>query len=220
MGEHPIMFRPEMVRAYQEGRKIQTRRPIKIGDIAPSELHGWKPSPSEGNVWRCYRTPRGPGGGVPSTYYWRCPYGQPGDVLRLKEALVRRRIVDVAGQPEVVCYEADNTFAYWDPDQGPVLWRWKRDRLPAMFMPTWACRYRPLLTSVRVERVQKISRADFFAEGGTRGRDNPCREHGYKIGGWWNPILYKSAFGALWDSIHGCGAWDRNDCVWVLGMGQ
>ncbi len=61
------------------------------------------------------------------------------------------------------------------------------------------------ITDVRVERLQEISMDDCFAEGITETRDS-------------NDTLIFTPFDnfkTLWDSIHGPGAWDRNDWVWV-----
>lgn len=30
--------------------------------------------------------------------------------------------------------------------------------------------------------------------------------------------MYRGAFVHLWNSIHGPGAWERNDWVWVVGF--
>ena len=50
------------------------------------------------------------------------------------------------------------------------------------------------IEAVRVERVQGISEEDVRAEG----------------------VSGMAAFIELWDSIHGPGAWERNEWVWVL----
>jgi len=52
---------------------------------------------------------------------------------------------------------------------------------------------------VRVERVQEISAVDVTALGYNR-KDGVLR----------------SQYRTTWNSIHGDGAWERNDWVWVI----
>lgn len=73
-------------------------------------------------------------------------------------------------------------------------------RRPGMFMFEWAARSVVEITELRIQRVQEISWADAKAEGCARAK-YPVR-----------------AFADLWDSpsIHGPGAWERND--WVVAV--
>lgn len=77
-------------------------------------------------------------------------------------------------------------------------------RRPGMFMPQWAARSFVRITAVRAERVQAISIDDARAEGILRTH---CPD--------WHAV---ADFRALWDSpsIHGAGAWERNDWVWPV----
>jgi hypothetical protein len=72
-----------------------------------------------------------------------------------------------------------------------------------IFMPRWASRIALSVTAARVQRVQDISEADAMAEGAQPVFVPPdC-----------GSAPHVEGFRALWDSIHGDGAWDRNDEV-------
>ena len=66
MKEHPLPLMPDMVRAYYEGRKTQTRRVLNRNKL----YNGF-----------AFDDPR---------IVRACPYGQPGDRLWIRETLVRR----------------------------------------------------------------------------------------------------------------------------------
>lgn len=85
---------------------------------------------------------------------------------------------------------------------------------PSIFMPRWASRITLEIEAVRVDRLQNITEADAWAEG--VAMSGVC--YGKKI-------LPSTATGieryaALWDSINGEGAWDKNPWVWVVEFKQ
>jgi len=201
--ERPIIFGGEMVRAILGGQKTQTRRIVKPQPedcIGLSELHRTYPA-SYPNHW----AEAGASivalkdGEAPS---WRCPYGQPGDRL-----WVRETFADEAGGTrkfpgEHIYYRADGEGV--DLQGG----RWS----PSIHMPRWASRILLEVNSVRVERLQDISDDDAMAEGVIP----------YKSG-WTNGLLgpFSSpvlAFLDLWESINGPGSWDQSPWVWVVGF--
>lgn len=75
---------------------------------------------------------------------------------------------------------------------------------PSIHMPRWASRFTREITEIRVERVGEITPWDIVAEGCPFRIDD---EDGSQVTEW---------FAELWDSIHGEGAWQRDDWVWVL----
>jgi hypothetical protein len=93
---------------------------------------------------------------------------------------------------------------------------------PALFMPKWASRLTLEVTAVRVEPLREITPEDVWAEGLPRGiyrhatkGFHPCDdgdEAQVPDGRVFKPVY---AFGELWESIHGPGAWERDREKWV-----
>lgn len=189
--EHPILFSAPMVRAILEGRKTITRRVVK-------------PRPSSGAHWQPIVL-SGHGGfvdghGAPL----RCPYGQPGDRLWVRETF---QVVGYGGfgQSTERGYESFETIgvefaAGGDPSTfdflngKPVEGTPKtvdyamanrmsdsgpEGNRPSIHMPRWASRITLEVTGVRVERLQDISDADAISEGVERWvvGDNGWRDY-------------------------------------------
>lgn len=188
MKESPLPLMPDMVRAYYEDRKTQTRRVVRPQPRQTPITNGsaW---PHNDSCLEWNDVVADPAYYAAAGY---CPYGAPGDRLWIREALVR-----VDGH---VAYAYDHAVVL--RDGAPVVWPWKRNTLSSRYMPRWACRSRAELIAVRVERVQEISREDEIAEG-----VQPFRED-----------APDDAFSALWDSINAKRGydWDANSWVWVL----
>lgn len=130
-----------------------------------------------------------------------CPYGKPGDVLWVKEALVR------CAKTGFVTYAHDGMATARD-------WPWKPSRLAAMYMPLWAARLFIKIVSIRAERLQDISGPDCLAEGIPQEKR---LQDGVPLHGdiWRNA---KASYRDLWDSINAkrdCG-WDTNPWVWRI----
>jgi len=190
--ERPIIFpSTEMVRAILEGRKTQTRRPIKPqpeGNRKITQLHEkdyWSFSPTED--WQT---------GIDI----RCPYGQPGDILWVKETWAPAAW-DENGKITHIDYKADIPINAVDTNG----WR------SPVFMPRWASRIKLKITDVRVERVQDISIKDILAEGIGHIVDEIQFDTEYKT---W----LRNEFQKLWDSTYAKKGfeWDTNCWVWVI----
>ena len=206
--EKPILFSGEMVKAILDGRKTQTRRVMKpqplfytgrkyiVPDDAPKKWHDCDDIFAAGF----------------------CPYGQPDDILYVRETWADLRGMGFGNDPQT-----DNpwNFAYAadikpgsDSDRIRKEYgvKWK----PNIHMPREAARLFLRVKSVRVERVQDISEDDARAEGCSAGYET----HG--DGKFEDVTEYewtaKEEFADLWNSIYakrGFG-WDINPWVWVV----
>ncbi len=227
MSEKPILFSGPMVRAIREGRKTQTRRIVRVCcERAAHPLMGtWG---VDFTACEC--------GAV------KMPYAT-GDVLWVKEAWKTAASLDKLSPKKIMalCTEAGyrkpwtpiQYMADGETDNTDTLrdfgGEWGRYR-HARFIPREFARTFLTVTRVRIAQVQDISEADAIAEGirhenvivganccggihveedadrywnGTEDDDFEGHKYAY------------SAFVALWTSIHGPGAWERNDWVWV-----
>ena len=206
--ESPLPLMPDMVRAYYEDRKTQTRRVVKpqsrqtpiTNGSAQGEYTAW---PHDDSCLEWNDVIADPAYYAAAGY---CPYGAPGDRLWIREALVR------AGAHVAYAYD----YAVVLRDGAPVVWPWKRNTLSSRYMPRWACRSRAELIAVRVEQVQDISEADAQAEGAERELRGPRTYPGRYAAR--TRETYRDAFGRLWDSINAKRGydWANNPWVWVL----
>ena len=176
MKERGIIMQGESVLGILDGRKSQTRRVIKERVSTSDHGMGHNPMVLHKGYW--YRPVE-----------WS-PYGQPGDRLWVRETTIIHLEPCDKYPKGVVYYRTEY------PDDG--------DYTPSIFMPRWASRIMLEIVSVRVERVQDISKADCIGEGITGLEDI--------VAGW------HQLYAKLWDSINakrGYG-WDVNPLVWVI----
>ena len=146
MTERGMIFNAEMVRALLDGRKTQTRRPVKFPvhdknlgcELAGNELAG---ELSAGN-------------------YLNSAFGKPGDRIWVRETWAEAG----ASAPDLKLYRANY------PEHVPSIYenvppaeeiRWT----PSIHMPRWASRILLEITDVRVERLRSMSQDDARAEG-------------------------------------------------------
>jgi len=231
--ERGICMTPANVVAIRERRKTETRRIFKRKPDDNSVVYhvdgdgnwiGWYPDRPGLAEFTLKPYPKDSGKGI------KCPWGVPGDLLYIKETWARVLQQDGClhdDEPDFKCpcpgciieYKADtgNKYpGYWPDDCGddPSCGHWKSGR----FMPKYAARTWLEITDVRVQQVQSISEEDAIAEG-IMGPFNVGYK-AYRIPGDTKPrySCATAAFAALWDSIHGPGAFERNDWCWVLSF--
>lgn len=196
----PMIFNGDMVRALLEGRKVQTRRPMKI---QPDTRHCridfengvLKESSRIAGCWQVDRI-------------HESPYGSIGDLIWLRETCKENLMGSIS-------------LSEYAADKAPVLitghddaefngstshWWYSRQSCPSIHMPRWASRLTLKIKNVRVERLQDISEEDAKAEGA-----HPIFEN--EFGHICSTPFYRYGFIRLWNSIY--NNWDENLWVWV-----
>jgi hypothetical protein len=229
MKERPIIFSAEMVRAILEGRKTQTRRVRGLEDVNnyPGSFVGVASLGALGYRGLCrsdyYLKPSAKKEyqKYPRLYHWllgvqsrelnpipvRCPYGQPGDRLWVRETWATTNTCDYLAPKEIWRYEHP-PMLYYSAWTGAARESKNRGKWRSpIHMPRWASRITLEIKSVRVERVQEISEEDAIAEGIS--------------GGDWlgNPV---GEYRKLWDSINAKRGypWESNSWVWAIEFEQ
>lgn len=203
--ERGILFSAPMVRAVLAGTKTQTRRAMSLQPSEDTTVH----------VERFHQTVidrRGEEQPGPEIFgaWWhdgesglRCPYGQPGDRLWVREAWRT-----VAGADDIPPRNLMNveSFTHYEADAAKPLHVGKLR--PSMFMPRWASRITLEITDVRVDRLQDISDEDLAAEGIQELIDAGVDHDGTP----------RDTYRTLWDALNGCGSWAANPWVWAVSF--
>jgi len=219
VGRMPL-FKPELRQAIRDGRKTQTRRVIKPQPLECPHCANegfwigteqYTGEPEQVQCEFCYTQP--------SVFTYKsnppeCPYGKPGDIRVMTEPLVKDEGRNAVYSDDNKLVQMPDYDAYMGYD--PLPWRWKRDTLPAMFMPTNAARTLCRITEVRVERVQDISVDDADAEGFAGdfpGNAFPDIFPG--AGDNWCHLSIPGCFGVLWDSINAKRGYPWASNPWV-----
>lgn len=209
MKERPILFSGEMVRAIMSGRKTQTRRIMRT-------------QPPSGTI-RMYaeesadfltKTDRWNAEYVNMGRQWtngalyRCPYGQPGDRLWVRETWATSLCCDDRPPRETnnhglpFWYNADGTVRYTGANEGGPGFTTRGKWRPSINMPRWASRITLEVAGVRVQRLNMITDIDAMHEGAEQVGDcDGALVDGYR---------------QLWERINGTGSWSANPWVWVI----
>lgn len=217
MTERGMIFNGEMVRALLDGRKTQTRRPIKWKQTRFTEIG----EREDGSKW-----PWSEDAEHACDFWHPCPFGAVGDRIWVRETfqgpLFDYDLMDSYckdptpfEKPEFCVYKADGVPApefYDADDELHCCWR------PSIHMPRWASRILLEITNVRVERLNAISEEDAEAEGIDMEAlydSQDCYDciADHNMTG--RPTV-TGAFKYLWDSIYGEEGWKSNPWVWVI----
>ncbi|HBQ1650723.1 morphogenetic protein [Klebsiella variicola] len=197
-----MIFNAEMVRAILDGRKTQTRRPIKWKQTRFTEIG----EREDGSKW-----PWSEDAEHAFDFWHPCPFGSVGDRIWVRETfqgplfdfdLMDSYCKDSTPfeKSEFCVYKADGVPApefYDADDELHCCWR------PSIHMPRWASRILLEITGVRVERLKSISDRDALREG--------CSTADMKSGD-----CVADVFARLWASIYGSDSWNANPWVWVI----
>lgn len=217
--ERPILFKPEMVRAIRNNTKTQTRRIAKgrDGELPPAEFVRI----NQVGPWFHFENTRQSAaerdqfGPVLKMWTIRCPYGQPGDRLWVRETWGTDARLNGLPPSALFTVEGGNPVYYRaDGKQPELLDTWR----PSIHMPRAASRVLLEITAVRVERLQDISESDAENEGVEvlpgRHKGNPTYRDYHDAD--FFCYLAKESYATLWDSINGEGTWAANPWVWVV----
>lgn len=202
MKEHPILFKAPMVRAILESRKTQTRRVVKMLPSAWCEkVKGNDWHPNEIGEWR-YQEGMWYGlSGWNTMAEARCPYGQPGNRLWVRETW---RVMGNGPDDTLDMFDIDDIQYRADDDQSYI-----EKYRPSIHMPRWASRILLEVTAVRVERLQDISEADATAEGWEK---RPLVSEDPQV----HADAARDWYSDLWEQLNGPGSWAANPWVWVV----
>lgn len=200
-----MIFNAEMVRAILDGRKTQTRRPVK--GVRPDNCLPIHPATATRSGVHTHV--------MDAPKHGLCPFGVVGDRLWVRETWATLgnedgHPVDANGN---LCSREDaqriyrasaiqnpGNYGLWtSPDGFDFEGSWT----PSIHMPRWASRITLEITAVRVERLNNISECDAKAEGGP----TKCTLIGDR---------YFPGFRSLWKSIYGEESWAANPWVWVI----
>lgn len=211
MKERPILFSAAMIRAILAGTKTQTRRQIKPQPNVDGVDLQTPPDQIDNLIKAAWNA------GFVDV---RCPYGQVGDRLWVRETWgfdsgVRHDFRPVLGRRDLsgmdlldhVEYRADAEYGPCAEEIGDAP-RWR----PSTQMPRWASRITLEVTDVRVERLQNISDSDVQAEGIARTDANTFEVEDAEFQD------ARSAFAWLWQGNGKRAPWESDPWCWVVSF--
>ncbi|KAB5475393.1 hypothetical protein F8561_20910 [Enterobacter sp. 198] len=190
MKERGMIFNGEMVRAILDGKKTQTRRPLKWKQTRFTEIA----ERDDGSRW-----PWSEDAENVCDFWHPCPFGAVGDRIWVRETWAEAG----AGAPDLKLYRAnypEHVPTHYEnvPPADEIRWT------PSIHMPRWASRLTLEITGVRVERLQAITLGDICKEIGCGLYDFRPATYGFQV---WEE---------LWKSLYGEENWQSNPWVWVI----
>lgn len=231
MNERGMIFNGEMVRAILDGRKTQTRRPIKWKQTRFTEIG----EREDGSNW-----PWSEDTEKVCDYWHPCPFGDVGDRIWVRETwatlgnedgccvdwndnLCKGDEKTAARIYRASCEQRPGDYGLWSiPDNADWKPHTENQKFegawrPSIHMPRWASRITLEITDVRVERLHSISERDALREGlfqlPASGRY--CLQPGMQYFGMASHNA-KEVYSWLWASIYGEESWAANPWVWVI----
>lgn len=235
--ERPILFSASMVRALLDGSKTQTRRIVKPANVARAGSDGvelWTGFMG----WQLAETLLADQS-LSTSKHTRCPYGQPGDRLWVRETWAQPAALD----PGPTVYRADYPACVPPqftnlPSVDEITWK------PSIHMFRRGSRILLEIVAVRIERLNDCSESDAKAEGvldldaDDWQRPEVRTKEGWALcttcagTGLHNTLApnggvncdvdchecdtHVKLYRHLWESINGAGSWAANPWVWVI----
>lgn len=206
--QRPILFNTEMVLAIDGDTKTETRRTrglkelnkdpdgwVYIGDSRTNDSIPYPAEKYNPHTWYAFH--RSNSNMV--TNILKCPYGEPGDYLYVRETWAKSSLL------QVFYYKAK-----YEERFGVNRWR------PSMHMPKEAARIWLKVVEVRIERLKSITQLDAKNEGVIQTRSGLYKNYQKVKGSVDSPTSPLSSFITLWDSVNGAGAFHSNPWVWVV----
>ncbi|RXO97950.1 hypothetical protein D9K60_00850 [Escherichia coli] len=170
MSERGMIFNAEMVRAILDGRKTQTRRPIKWKQTRFTEIG----EREDGSKW-----PWSEDAEHACDFWHPCPFGAVGDRIWVRETWNK--------YGGLLTYRADHDWIGDMRKEKVCTAKW----VPSIHMPRWASRILLEITDVRVERLQSITLGDICKEVGCGLYDFRPATYGFQV---WEE-LWESIYG-------------------------
>lgn len=232
--EIPILFSTDMVKAIMADRKTETRRsrglyninlPVWIGSYTPPEKLTYNTEVRSGKrtlgAWFSSITFPGTG------RFINCPYGQPGDILWVRETWADASLGKPLS-PATVSFKADYSIETINLPENKGIWK------PSIHMPKAAARIWLGVKDLSLQRVQELTVDQIKAEGVRIPIDkggvvfNISDDHSafnYLSADYWvstttpeerTALLYRAFWAELWVSINGPASWHQNPWVWVV----
>lgn len=195
--ERPILFNGEMVRAILDGRKTQTRRPVKVSHggekRAPRDPYYYEHG---GELW----TEDEYGEHHLAQDYLFSSLGRAGDLLWIRETWRQfNSHEECACYDDCLCSRYHGRFLYHASSPcDEVKWR------PSIHMPREASRITLRVKRVWIERLYKIDWKGVYAEGVKLDLNLAV-----------DSVENFEAFEALWDSIYGGTEYKSENNPWV-----
>lgn len=191
--EHSIIFSTDMIHAILDGSKTMTRRVIKGVNNSNDQ---YELEPEYAKLVSQFGSDTARFMGKNGTCFAKCPYGQVGDRLWVRETWAVHSAYDFIKPAELHKIAPKTDAWYKTSPPNPLLGKWR----PSIFMPRWASRILLEITNIRVERLQDITSDDAILEG-TKYISSPINGFHYA----WDKLNAKRGY-----------SWESNCWVWVI----
>lgn len=205
----PILYSEPMVQAILEGRKTVTRRIIKpIPSTEPYYAKLLTPLQKRlGQYWSYVAE------GKFEKRSFRCPYGEPGDILWGRETTIPHNL-----RERSFFYRADRVYQRPSGEwSGKPIFHEDTKWTPSIFMPRIACRIFQRIVEINPEPLHLITPDDAINEGIEMRDTLYSRERHYRNyqtkGFTTAPVL---SYRTLWEKINGADSWNSNPWVWRI----